>query len=1205
MLRTIVVTLSLFSMAPGCAQAESRMEPVTTYAALSPSVVDAAPPTFDGSGGNVSLPRFPSLSPNGDRVVFSWRGDLWTVAMDGGMASRLTSHPGDESRSAWSRDGKRLAFASDRTGYTNIFLMNADGSDIRTVTDTDQACILSSFGTNEAGESVITFASSREGDLFRSPRPFMVAESGGVIERLHDAFGSEPDVHPDGQLIVFTRGGVRATRRHYKGSASRDIWLLDRSTNASERLTTYAGSDTSAKWASGTDLLFLSDRELDCVNLYRMNAGDGGKRATRLTGFRRHDIQSFDVSADGTKVVLHVWGSLYALDLTQAGAEATPIAIHAPEDEQDRFKLIDIGSKSSEVALSPDGKTMAYVAYGEVYVRNIEDKSPTHRVTRTHARESDIAWSPDGLKLYFVSDSDGTESIYQATVARTRGEVKEEFDKTVNPPKAEDEKKTDAESAPGEAENATPKSEMGKEEPAEEEDESNTDDAPKNGKKASGKKKKKEKLPKELQADRWHDAIRFHVAPVVPSEHNDREPSPSPDGKSLAFRRGRGDLMILDFESGASRRLVSGWDTGLEWQWSPDSRHVAYAQSDLDFNSDIWIIPADAGKEPVNITRHPDNDGNPQWSADGKILAFTSQRVNDEYDVWMVYLDADLEVYTPKELEQYYKNAAKSAKKRKPLKVEKPKTDDPESKGTEPSDNGEADEEKSEDDDKSDDKDEDDDKEAKKNPPFELALEDAYLRVRRVTTLSGNETNLALTPGGDRYVFGATIGERGLYSVNWEGKERKHLGKDLSARHISLTGDKVVVLSKGHGGTIPPDGGKLEMINISDKMLIDLEAQSSQKFLEAARTLGEMFYHPTMKGLDWVALTKEYHELAKRARTASEFNEVANRFIGELNGSHLGIVARDEASDLRQAQGRLGTIHHRVNDGFEVTEVIPLSPAELGSMALKTGDVITAIDAAPFEPTDTVESRLTGRIGEEVVLTIRRQLGDGEPKSLEMLITPIGFAREKQLKYRALRRRRAALVDEWSNGRVGYIHIQAMGQAALDVFERDLFAAAENKDGLIIDVRDNGGGWTTDRLLSSIMVRPHAYTIPRGADATKTGHYPHDRLFIQRYELPINMMCNENSYSNAEIISHAFKTLKRGTLVGTETFGAVISTGGTALIDGTFVRLPFRGWFLLDGTDMEERGAVPDIIVEQTPDAEAKGDDPQLRAALDDLLKRL
>ena len=188
---------------------------------------------------------------------------------------------------------------------------------------------------------------------------------------------------------------------------------------------------------------------------------------------------------------------------------------------------------------------------------------------------------------------------------------------------------------------------------------------------------------------------------------------------------------------------------------------------------------------------------------------------------------------------------------------------------------------------------------------------------------------------------------------------------------------------------------------------------------------------------------------------------------------------------------------------------------------------------------------------------------------------------------------------------MSWLPIQGMNQSSLDVFERDLYAAAGGKDGLIIDVRNTGGGWTADRLLASITVTKHAYTIPRGADGNHTDGYPQDRLFIQRYTLPINMLCNENSYSNAEIISHAFKTLERGTLVGQETFGAVISTGGTRLIDGTFVRLPFRGWYLLDGTDMEDTGAVPDLIVPQTPEAESAEDDEQLRAAVADLLERL
>jgi tricorn protease len=128
--------------------------------------------------------------------------------------------------------------------------------------------------------------------------------------------------------------------------------------------------------------------------------------------------------------------------------------------------------------------------------------------------------------------------------------------------------------------------------------------------------------------------------------------------------------------------------------------------------------------------------------------------------------------------------------------------------------------------------------------------------------------------------------------------------------------------------------------------------------------------------------------------------------------------------------------------------------------------------------------------------------------------------------------------------------------------------------------------------------------VARGQDASQHDGYPQDRLFIQRYDGPVDMLCNEKSFSNAEIVSHAFVTLKRGTLVGQQTAGGVISTGGTSLVDGTTVRIPYRGWFLPDGTNMEHHGAMPDVLVAQTPEDEARDYDAQLKAAVDDLMKR-
>jgi len=468
------------------------------------------------------------------------------------------------------------------------------------------------------------------------------------------------------------------------------------------------------------------------------------------------------------------------------------------------------------------------------------------------------------------------------------------------------------------------------------------------------------------------------------------------------------------------------------------------------------------------------------------------------------------------------------------------------------------------------------------------------------------------TPAGDRYIFTATVGKPGLFSVKWNGEDRKRLADAANVQHVSLTGDKLVLVKDKRAGTIGPEEQKIEFVDIADKMRIDLQEQASQKFSEMARILGERFYHPTLKGLDWKAQTQKYHALARQSRTASEFNHIGMRLFGELSGSHLGVYSGGPRSPNAQPQGRLGTVHRRVekattsgSHGYEILEVVPESPAAIGTMALKAKDVIVAIQLEPFAPMETLESRLTGQVDKEVIVTIRRQMDDGDPKELNVLITPTSARGLNRLKYRAWRRANADMVAEWSGDRIGYIHIQGMSQSSLDVFERDLYAAAEGKEGLLIDVRNNGGGWTADRLLSSIMVQPHAYTLPRGADPSQIGHYPQGRLFIQRYPLPINMLCNEKSFSNAEIISHAFKTLKRGTLVGQTTHGSVISTGGTTLIDGTWVRLPFRGWFLPDGTDMENNGAVPDILVAQTPEAESQNKDEQLRAAVDDLLKRL
>ena len=1147
------------------------------------------------AGVEVDLPRAPSISPDGTQVVFSWRGDLWRVPIGGGDAIRLTSHPAIEGASAWSPDGSLIAFESERDGFRNIHVMAPDGSGLRQLTHSDLSLSLTDFGPGPDGAPAVFVSASLEGDLYRSPRPYRIPIDGGAPIRVHDAFGDEASPAPDGSVVAFTRGGSSWMRRHYRGSDQREVWTFTPGTGEFRRLTDWAGNDGQARWVGDDAIVFLSDREGDTVNLHmiRIDAepDEAMPSVQALTRFEGRDIHGFDVSGDGTTAILANWDGLHRLDLSHPHAAPERLEIVAPADLADQVVSIDLARETSEAALSPDGKTMAMIAFGDVWVRPIEDGRPPRRVTSTLAREQDLAWSPDGLRLYFTSDREGSDGIDMARVRTTRGEIRDGYRARMN---AADETAASEDSSPDEDKAGEPAAEESADQPDAEKDET---------------KPKAAKPPKDpaLDPSRWQDAVTFIVEPVIAGPAEDRRAVPSPDGRSLAFRRGRGDLCILDLASGEVRTLRPGWDAGLDVVWSPDSQWLAVAVSDRDFNRDIHLVPADGSDAGVNITRHPDTDAQPRFSADGKILAFVSDRTGDEGDVWMVFLDRELERMPQRDLEAYFEEASKAVKKRKPIEPVVLTSEEP-APSASPDDGGE------EGDSASADKTAASTEKAKVSEPTKPAftredLADAWRRLRRVTTIDGGESGLGLLPAGDRLVFSASGGPgegRGLYAIDWDGTDLKKLGSSADLQGISLDGATLTLVSGGQARTMPSAGGAMKSIELPERIEVDRGEWNLALFDEASRILGEGFYlDPSEKGLDWPELSAEYRDLAASSRTPDELEWVVNRLFGELNASHLGMRANDPTAPPRRSQGRLGTMLRPVEGGFEVVEILEGSPAQNSPTPLEVGDVIVAVEFEPLAAEDTVERRLRDRVGKETVISVQRRREGGEPAELDCLIVPVSSGGLRDLVYRETQRRAAEQVAEWSDGRLGYTHVRSMDTRSLEEFEGDLHAAAEGRDGLLIDVRNNGGGFTADRLLASIMVQPHAYTVPRGADPSMTSGYPRDRLFIQRYVLPINMLCNEKSFSNAEIVSHAFKTLDRGTLVGMPTYGGVISTGSHRLVDGSTIRMPFRGWYLLDGTDMENHGAVPDLLVVQTPEDEAAGFDAQLKAAVEDLQSRL
>ena len=404
-----------------------------------------AVPALSALAGTVDLPRYPALSPDGTVAVFSWRGDVWKCPVTGGGAIRLTANPSNEGRAAFSADGASIVFDSDRDGGRNLYVMKSDGSGVRQLTFGDSVALLSGTGVDGAGRPVAYFESSRENDLFRAPRPYMVPLAGGSVERVCDAFASHPLASRDGKSVVMERGASAWMRRGYQGPDQRDIYSLDRSTGRFTQHTDWKGNDG---WAfpAGSDIVYLTDRgNGKSVNLWRKPfsaaPSEGG---TQLTSFD-DDIRDLAVSVDGRTALFCVWDSLWRLDLATPGAQPVKVMVQGTEDEADRMRPRAVGRDVTEAQLSPDGKTMAIIAYGDVYVKGVDERSPFVRVTRSPSRERDVVWMPDGAKLLFSSDMDGNDSIYEATVTQTRGEIRSAFKEKMQPkkkdePKAEEKK---------------------------------------------------------------------------------------------------------------------------------------------------------------------------------------------------------------------------------------------------------------------------------------------------------------------------------------------------------------------------------------------------------------------------------------------------------------------------------------------------------------------------------------------------------------------------------------------------------------------------------------------------------------------------------------------------------------------------------------------------------------------------------------------
>ncbi|WP_248722700.1 S41 family peptidase [Seonamhaeicola sp. ML3] len=678
-------------------------------------------------------------------------------------------------------------------------------------------------------------------------------------------------------------------------------------------------------------------------------------------------------------------------------------------------------------------------------------------------------------------------------------------------------------------------------------------------------------------------SLKHKIKRITKTDEEEHGLKLSPNGKQIAYIKGRGELIVADIDGKGKLSnqtiLLSGWATPSGVSWSPDSKWLAYSLANLDFNTEIFIHKADNASKPVNISMHPKQDSNPVWSPDGKKIMFSSNRNNGDYDVWFTWLTKTDWEKTTQDWEEVVEEKKPESKK-----------------GT--------------------DKKKDAEKEVK---PVAIDFQDIHERQVQVTSSVGGEFGVLFSKDSKTIYYVTGNGSRGdaevdsdLYKIKWDGKDKKAI-TTKNSRPSNFTADKkrskIYYTKRGSLSSLNLSNDKSESLPFLAKMDIDYDNESQQIFNEAWKAINDGFYDPNFHGQNWNTLKKQYEPLALGASTRTDFQTMFNRMLGQINASHMGLYSVETRNKTqRESTGLLGVeVKPNANGSLKVTSVINGMPGDRKASKLLLGDVIKNINGTELSKNLNAYSLLQGTSNEKIYLVVER---NGE--SIEIVIRPKSSNRTEN--YKAWVKQRKKLTDLYSNGRLGYIHIQGMNWTSFERFERELMAAGHGKEGVVIDVRYNGGGWTTDYLMAVLNVKQHAYTVPRGATKNLesehkkfVNHYPFsERLPLASWTKPSIALCNQNSYSNAEIFSHAYKSLDLGTLVGTPTFGAVISTGGTGLIDGSFVRMPFRGWFVKETmSNMELGPAVPDIIIYNRPDDKAKNKDTQLKKAVDELLSQL